>query len=319
MNIIHPHSDTNQLRERDAQPLQRQPATAMSSLAAARADNFYHPPDWDPRKESRADYNNKGPKWKAHPLRERAKKLDEGILVIRFEMPFDVRCSGCGCRIGKGVRFDAEKKAVGKYLSTKIWSFRMLCKAEQEGNSLCDQRRNPHFIEVRTDPKNAEYLVTEGAQILFQSTATAAELGVEAILDPTELAARTADPFYKLEAHAPQAAQAKARKAWLPALEEARGELWHSKVRRAVLAAVAGQPTARGALALGHGGPLGSRSRATAAWSPQCSPGGSPKRHSKALVWMMRLAIEAAEQLHGPAHLAVTVCTPGCNRMHSRL
>ena len=148
----------------------------MSSLAAARADNFYHPPDWDPRKESRAAHDVRktgGPAWKAHPLRERAKKLDEGILVIRFEMPFDVRCSGCGCRIGKGVRFDAEKKAVGKYLSTKIWSFRMLCKAEQEGNAKCDQKKNPHFIEVRTDPKNAEYLVTEGAQILFTSSKTA--------------------------------------------------------------------------------------------------------------------------------------------------
>ena len=144
----------------------------MSSLAAARADNFYHPPDWDPRKESRAAHDVRrtgGPAWKAHPLRERAKKLDEGILVIRFEMPFDVRCSGCGCRIGKGVRFDAEKKAVGKYLSTKIWSFRMLCKAEQEGNAQCDQKRNPHWIEVRTDPKNAEYVVTEGAQPLFTS------------------------------------------------------------------------------------------------------------------------------------------------------
>ena len=243
----------------------------MSSLAAARADNFYHPPDWDPRKESRAAHDVRrtgGPAWKAHPLRERAKKLDEGILVIRFEMPFDVRCSGCGCRIGKGVRFDAEKKAVGKYLSTKIWSFRMLCKAEQEGNAQCDQKRNPHWIEVRTDPKNSEYVVTEGAQPLFTSSKTAAEYGVESILDPTEraanpnptpnpnpsptatptptptpnpdpnpspdpnpnpnqeLAARAADPFYKLEAHAPQQAQAKARKDWLPALEESRAEVW---------------------------------------------------------------------------------------------
>eukprot|EP00954_Amorphochlora_amoebiformis_P004786 375711-Amorphochlora_amoeboformis.AAC.3 len=26
-------------------------SVVMSSLAAARADNFYHPPEWDPRKE----------------------------------------------------------------------------------------------------------------------------------------------------------------------------------------------------------------------------------------------------------------------------
>ena len=188
----------------------------MSSLAAARADNFYHPPDWDPRKESRAAHSNRGgPAWKAHPLRERAKKLDQGILVIRFEMPFDVRCSGCGCRISKGVRFDAEKKAVGKYLSTKIWSFRMLCKAEEEGNPACDQKRNPHFIEVRTDPKIADYVVTEGAQRLGDGIGnrSAQELGVEDLLDPKELAARAADPFYRLEAHVPQQAQAKQRKA----------------------------------------------------------------------------------------------------------
>ena len=78
----------------------------MSSLAAARADNFYHPPDWDPRRQSRAEASG-AVGWKAHPLRERAKKLaSEGVLVIRFEMPFDVRCSHCGNRIAKGVRFD---------------------------------------------------------------------------------------------------------------------------------------------------------------------------------------------------------------------
>jgi hypothetical protein len=97
----------------------------MSSLAAARADNFYHPPDWDPRKQSRAAFheatsNPAGPAWKAHPLRERAKKLDQGILTIRFEMPFNVRCTGCHNQIGKGVRFNAEKKAIGKYFSTKV-------------------------------------------------------------------------------------------------------------------------------------------------------------------------------------------------------
>ena len=58
----------------------------MSSLAAARADNFYHPPDWDPRKKSRAEHavgaTSKADKWKAHPLRERAKKLaSEGVLM----------------------------------------------------------------------------------------------------------------------------------------------------------------------------------------------------------------------------------------------
>lgn len=45
-----------------------------------------------------------------HPLRDRAKKLGEGILIIRFEMPFNVWCGKCNHLIGKGVRFNAEKK-----------------------------------------------------------------------------------------------------------------------------------------------------------------------------------------------------------------
>ncbi len=49
----------------------------MSTLAAARADNFYFPPEWDPKKGSMNKQQGQ------HPLRERAKKIDQGILVIR--------------------------------------------------------------------------------------------------------------------------------------------------------------------------------------------------------------------------------------------
>lgn len=87
-----------------------------------------------------------------HPLRERAKKLDQGILVIRFEMPFNVWCNGCGHLIGKGVRFNAEKKQIGSYFSTKIWSFSMTA-------PCCSEH-----IEVQTDPKNHEYIVVAGAR-----------------------------------------------------------------------------------------------------------------------------------------------------------
>jgi len=196
----------------------------MSSLAAARADNFYHPPDWDPRKQSRAEYAEGpgGPKWKAHPLRERAKKLDQGILTIRFEMPFNVRCTGCNNQIAKGVRFNAEKKTIGKYLSTKILSFRMLCHCEDGSWRTC-QRRNPHFIEVHTDPKNAEYVVAEGAvRVDSMSLLSTEELGVERTLDEDEAAKRSANPFYKLETAGPAAK----RKPWLSRLQEKRDEDW---------------------------------------------------------------------------------------------
>ncbi|KAH8157026.1 hypothetical protein CIB48_g11218 [Xylaria polymorpha] len=90
---------------------------------------------------------------KKHALGARASKLrTEGILTVRFEMPFAVWCGTCPkpTIIGQGVRFNAEKKKVGAYHSTPIWSFRMR-------HTDCGG-----VIEIRTDPANSEYVVTEG-------------------------------------------------------------------------------------------------------------------------------------------------------------
>ncbi|KAI0416303.1 CWC16 protein [Xylaria grammica] len=90
---------------------------------------------------------------KKHALGARASKLrTEGILTVRFEMPFGVWCGSCAqpTLIGQGVRFNAEKKKVGAYHSTPIWSFRMR-------HGACGGT-----IEIRTDPANAEYVVAEG-------------------------------------------------------------------------------------------------------------------------------------------------------------
>lgn len=38
----------------------------------------------------------------------------------RFEMPYNIWCGGCNSMIAKGVRFNAEKKQVGNYYSTKV-------------------------------------------------------------------------------------------------------------------------------------------------------------------------------------------------------
>lgn len=54
--------------------------------------------------------------------------------------------------MGQGVRFNAEKKKVGNYLSTPIWSFRMK-------HTACGG-----IWEIRTDPKKSEYVVVEGAR-----------------------------------------------------------------------------------------------------------------------------------------------------------
>ena len=89
----------------------------MSSLAAARADNFYYPPGWDPSKGSINKFQ------KSHPLGARASQIDKGILVVRFEMPFNVWCTNCETHIGKGVRYNAKKKKVAMYFTTIIYEF----------------------------------------------------------------------------------------------------------------------------------------------------------------------------------------------------
>lgn len=92
---------------------------------------------------------------KSHALGSRARKFkSEGILTVRFECPFPIWCTHCTPEqiIGQGVRFNAEKKRVGSYYSTPIWSFRFK-------HTVCGG-----WIEVRTDPKNTEYVVEEGGR-----------------------------------------------------------------------------------------------------------------------------------------------------------
>ena len=74
--------------------------------------------------------------------------------TVRFEMPFAVWCMNCPkpTIIGQGVRFNATKTRVGAYHSTPIWAFRFK-------HNICGGE-----LEVRTDPKNTAYVVTEGGR-----------------------------------------------------------------------------------------------------------------------------------------------------------
>lgn len=151
----------------------------MSSLAAARADNFYYPPEWDPSQGSLNKFHGQ------HALRERARKIDQGILIIRFEMPFNIWCEGCESMIAKGVRFNAEKKQVGNYYSTKIWSFTM--------KSACCK----HEIVIQTDPKNCEYVIMKGARRKIEEFDS--EDAETLALPADEERGKLVDPFYRLE------------------------------------------------------------------------------------------------------------------------
>lgn len=105
----------------------------------------YYPPD----ASNPPEFNGS-----SHPLGRRANKISQGILTVRFELPFAVWCDHCTppAIVGQGVRFNAEKKKVGNYYSTPIWSFRMK-------HSACGG-----WWEIRTDPKIADYVVVEGAK-----------------------------------------------------------------------------------------------------------------------------------------------------------
>ncbi|WVW87006.1 hypothetical protein I302_109062 [Kwoniella bestiolae CBS 10118] len=110
--------------------------------------NRYIPPDYDPRKTSTLNKHQ----GKKHALGVRAKDIDKGILVVRFELPFNIWCGTCNAHIGAGVRYNARKQKVGNYFSTPVYGFRCKC-------HLCDG-----WFEIRTDPKNAAYVVHEGAR-----------------------------------------------------------------------------------------------------------------------------------------------------------
>ncbi|XP_056266298.1 probable splicing factor YJU2B isoform X2 [Pseudoliparis swirei] len=115
-------------------------------MGERKGTNKYYPPDFDPVKHGSLNGYHK-----THPLRERARKLSQGILIIRFEMPYNIWCDGCKNHIGMGVRYNAEKKKVGNYYTTPIYRFRMKC-------HLC-----VNYIEMQTDPATCDYLIVCGA------------------------------------------------------------------------------------------------------------------------------------------------------------
>ena len=165
----------------------------------------YRPYDSDPRQES---FNARTG---THALGKRARKLDQGILIVRFELPFNVWCEGCQGHIGQGVRFNAEKERVGEYYSTPIYSFK--CK------TACCQ----NFMVIETDPKHTRYVVKSGAR-QQNSDWDPESNGGFAIHDdgkPGSSSSAPPDAFASLEKSVIDRAQAKTRASRIEELQEA--------------------------------------------------------------------------------------------------
>jgi coiled-coil domain-containing protein 130 len=152
-----------------------------------------------------------------HALGKRANKIKEGILTVRFEMPYAVWCNHCPkpTIIGQGVRFNAEKKKVGNYLSTPIYSFRMK-------HPACGG-----WIEIHTDPKNTAYVVTEGgkARDFGEDRVREGEEGVP-ILSAEERERRRQDAFAVLEDKKQDKVQEKEQGKRIIELLEVRDQHW---------------------------------------------------------------------------------------------
>ncbi|KAK6354848.1 hypothetical protein TWF696_003980 [Orbilia brochopaga] len=179
----------------------------------------YLPPDWDP---SKINWNKQA--GKGHALGNRASKLSsQGVLTVRFEAPFNIWCAHCNAHIAQGVRFNAEKKKIGNYYTTPIFSFRFK-------HTVCDG-----WIEIHTDPKNTTYRVVEGGK--RQSEADPDREGVIRIKDPEEVE-RLENPFAKLEQTAVEKTEKEVHAQRVDELVKLSDRLWedpytHSqKVRR---------------------------------------------------------------------------------------
>jgi coiled-coil domain-containing protein 130 len=112
------------------------------------------------------------------------------------------------------VRFNAEKKKVGNYHSTPIYSFRMK-------HTVCGE-----WIEIRTDPANTAYVVVEGGR--------KRDTGEDKELQPGEIAIRPGltqdpaekDPFAKLEGKVEDKQRARTEASRILELQERQSRDW---------------------------------------------------------------------------------------------
>ena len=176
----------------------------------------YVPPEFEGTTSGNALHGKKA-------LGNRANKSAQGILTVRFEMPYPIWCTTCPkpTIIGQGVRFNAEKKKVGNYYSTPIWSFRMK-------HAACGG-----WIEIRTDPKNTAYAVVEGARARDLGLDKEGELeGGVPILTEAEREERRANAFAALEGKVEDRQRLERAKERIEEIQEVQDRMWDDPYAR---------------------------------------------------------------------------------------
>ena len=88
--------------------------------------------------------------------------------------------------VGKGVRYNAEKKKVGAYYSTAIYRFNMKC-------HLC-----PGRIVIETDPKECDYKLVSGAARKDERW-DAENVGQVPLQDAEDALKLASDPMYRYQ------------------------------------------------------------------------------------------------------------------------
>lgn len=171
-------------------------------MGERKGTNKWIPPDFDPALHGTLNkYHG------SHPLGDRARKINEGITIVRFEMPFNAWCTHCNSHIGKGVRYNAEKSCVGKYFSTRIFRF-----------SMKDTNCGGEMI-IETDPQNSDFKLVSGVK-KKTDTWDADDSEVQALLDSKEKERLERDPFFRLEHGFDDTSRVKGSKPVLQQLQE---------------------------------------------------------------------------------------------------
>lgn len=176
-------------------------------MGERKGQNKYYPPDYDPKAGGLNKFLG------THALRERARKIHLGIIIIRFEMPYNIWCDGCKNHIGMGVRYNAEKTKVGMYYSTSVYQFRMKC-------HLCD-----NYFEIKTDPGNLDYVIVSGAR--RQENRWDPAENEQIVADTKEVQRKLFDdPMFKLEHIAKDVKSGDTSKPVIGRLYERNDDVW---------------------------------------------------------------------------------------------